>query len=229
MPLPVVMKMPPSLPLTCQPCVRPVTAVRARLRIVRSRAPTCTKPPSGIHTPTYFTTSPRSVSGSSVCASSNLSCRRTANSRACPSALVKSSAPTCSRRALCVSRPFASATQISSTPSSPASARRRRLDSSGSAHHASSRISRTRSRTAAARRSMRPSTRSRMWTATSSKTLSTSRRISFCDIRSWSVHVSTIDAANASATAPTRRQARRRCPSVLMARSFPRWPRPARP
>jgi len=95
--------------------------------------------------------------------------------------------------------------------------------------HASSRISRTRSRTAAARRSMRPSTRSRMWTATSSKTLSTSRRISFCDIRSWSVHVSTIDAANAIATAPTRRQARRRCPSVLMVRSFPRWPRPARP
>lgn len=221
--------MPPSSPLTCQPWVRPVTAVRARLRTVVSRPPTCTKPPSGIHTPTYLTISPRSELGNSGWVTSYLSVKSRANSRACPSAVQKSSAPTSSRRALWVSRPLASAMQISSTRSSSASSRSRRLDSSGSSHHGSWRISYTWSRTAIAWRSILPSTRSRISTATSANTLSKRWYISRLDIFSCKIHVSTSEAANASATAPTSRHTSLRLAVVFIGPSSRRSPRRAPP
>ena len=135
------MYMPPSSPLTCQSFVMPVTDVRARLRTLFSLAPTCMKPPSGSHTPTYLTISPRREFGMSGWANSVSLSRSTTNSCAWPLSVRKLRAPTSSRRALWVRLPSASATQISSTPRSFAKTRRRRLDSSGSFHHGSLRIS----------------------------------------------------------------------------------------
>ena len=163
------MTMKPASPLRCQSWVRPVTAVRESRRMQSPRPPTWTNPPSGIHTPTYLTISPRSEFGMRGWVNSVLELSSTANSPACPPSWAKSSAPTSSRLALWVSMPVESAMQISSTDSSSASILRRLEDSSGSFHHGSRRISTSRSLTTIAWRIIRLSTRSRIIFSTSRK------------------------------------------------------------
>ena len=199
----VVTTMCPSSPFTCQSCVTPVTAVLDRRRRLTAFAPTCTKPPSGSHTPTYLTISPRSVLGISGWTISVALSSSGANAPAWPPTVLKLSDPTSSRRALWVNMPEESATHISSTRSSSARARRRLLDSSGSLHHGCRRIWSSLSRTSIAWRIMRLSMRSRMAFSTSRKELSMREYASLAVILVCSTHVKTMEATNATSTAPT--------------------------